>query len=173
MSRDFGLQVPIVVEAGVKIHPLIFIGGYVAFTVGGASSAFDAAQGCDARATTRSCGASSFHIGAEVQIHFRPARRANPWVGYGIGYETASASASGGGTVQVGESFDGLEVARVSGGVDFRLSRFIGVGPFLELDLGTYSHEHIQATSQSFDGSIPNAALHEWFTVGLRGVLFP
>jgi hypothetical protein len=171
MSHDFATQVPLFLEAGAKVHPMIFLGAYTALSLGGGSSAFSDAQGCGKNG--RSCLTSTLRIGLEVQVHFQPAERMNPWIGYGIGFESASASANGGGP-EASESFTGFELARFAGGLDFRLSHVFGIGPFVELPFGTYSHAHVQAANgQTADGSITNTALHVWPTIGVRGVFFP
>ncbi len=179
MSRDFAAQFPIFVEIGVKLHPMIFLGGYTALSLGGASSTFRDAQGCaGANAKDgRSCLTSSLRVGVEVQVHFQPDERIDPWAGYGIGFEAASASASGGGSPSASESFTGFELARLAGGVDFRLTPLFGIGPYIELAFGTYSHAHVEGylgqATKSGDADIQNSALHVWPTIGVRGVFFP
>jgi hypothetical protein len=170
MSRDFNAQVPILVEAGAKVHPLVFLGGYAAIAPGGTSATFGDAEGCGA--SGRSCSALGFQIGAEVQVHLRPEGRIDPWVGYGLGYETDTATASHGGG-HFSENFNGFQLARFAAGADVRVSRTFGVGPFLGLDFGSYAHEHQEANNTTVDQSIPSTALHEWLTLGVRGVLFP
>jgi hypothetical protein len=172
MSNAFSVQIPFLLEIGVKVHPMIFLGAYGGPSIGGTSSVFSGAQSCS---SSRSCIGTDWRVGLEVQVHFRPAERLNPWVGYGIGYEAASVTASGGGMPEGNESFSGLELARIAAGLDFRLSKLFGVGPFAEVDFGSYSHEHVQTVSPpaTSDQSIPNTALHEWISVGVRGVLFP
>lgn len=91
-------------------------------------------------------------LGAELQIHFAPTHFSNPWIGYGFGYEW-------------GDGIRGPEYARFMFGVDLRFSRSFGLGPFVDLTLGRYTHE---------DGNaIPETRGHEWFTLGLRVVAFP
>ncbi len=165
MSDDFAFQVPLLVEVGIKVHPMLFLGAYGGPSVGPVSSTFSNAQGC----AGHSCLAADWRIGLEMQVHFRPAERLNPWVGYGLGFESASASASGG----LGDTYSGLELARFSGGLDIRLSRYFGVGPYVGLDFGSYSQEHLQQVGKTVDQSISNTALHEWITLGVRAVLFP
>jgi hypothetical protein len=172
MNHDFSVQVPFLVEVGVKVHRVLFFGGYGGFALGGASSDFANAQGCSG-ATSRSCGSLDLRFGLELQVHMNPSGLVNPWLGYGLGFESAQASASGGGQPATGESFTGFEFARIGGGADIRVSRYAGFGPFAEIDLGSYSHEHVQGATQSADEGIPNTSVHGWFTFGLRGVIFP
>jgi hypothetical protein len=60
------------------------------------------------------------------------------------------------------------------GGVDFRLNRIIGLGPFIDFSLGRYTTATIDdGVTAKRDGSIAKPALHEWFMVGARMVFFP
>jgi hypothetical protein len=171
MSSFFKAQVPIFVEAGVKLSPAIFLGGFAGLSFGGAGNDFKTAQGCTAIAA-RGCVATDFRIGVEIQYHFQPDERMNPWVGYGLGYESATASASGGGP-SFSSNASGLEFLKLSGGLDFRLSRSFGLGPWIGLDLGQYGHTQTGTGGASIDVNVQNTALHEWFSLGVRGVLFP
>ena len=58
-------------------------------------------------------------------------------------------------------------------GVDFRLSRVFGLGPFVGFSLGQYSRAHVEVNNTSQDNDIPETAMHQWLTVGLRTVFFP
>jgi hypothetical protein len=152
---------------------MVFLGLYGGPSIGGTSSTFANAQEQCPPGSSRSCVGADWRIGLEVQVHFRPAALFNPWVGYGLGFESASASASGAGVPPTGVTYTGLELARFAGGVDVRLSRYFGLGPFVGLDFGSYSVEHVEDLRTRVDQSIPTTALHEWITIGVRGVLFP
>ena len=56
------------------------------------------------------------------------------------------------------------------GGVDFRLSRAFGIGPFVDLSVARFSSGHDDLVG---DFDIPNKATHEWLTLGVRAVIFP
>jgi hypothetical protein len=169
MGNDFGVQIPLILEIGIKVHPMVFLGAYGGPSVGPTSSNFSTAQGCGS-GSQRGCIAADWRVGLEVQVHFRPAELLNPWVSYGLGFEAASATASGGGSPPGGATYTGLELARLAGGVDFRLSRIFGIGPYVGFDFGSYSAAHPQGQPSE---SISNTSLHEWLTLGVRGVLFP
>ena len=175
MSRYFAAQVPLFLELGVKIHPMLFLGAYTSLSLGSTSSTFRTAEGCGEGG--RSCLASSLRVGVEAQVHFKPDERIDPWVGYGIGLEVSSASASGGGVAEASQSFTGIELARIAGGADFRLSSLFGIGPYAELAFGTYSHAHVDGylgpAVKTGDTDISDGALHVWPTIGVRGVFFP
>ena len=105
------------------------------------------------------------HIGIEAQYHILPAGAVNPWIGYGLGWESLSMSTSAGGVTR-SSSISGFEFARLMGGVDFRVSRVFGVGPFVDLSMATYS-------SASNGATINDTGTHEWLTLGARFVFFP
>jgi hypothetical protein len=174
MGRDFNAQLPFLIEAGVRVHPMIVVGGYGEYTLGGVGQTFHDLGLAQCGASSRSCGSASFHIGAQIQVHFRPGERIDPWVGYGLGYESAWASSSGGSLPPYSETFGGFEFARLAAGADFRINPWFGLGPFLGIDFGDYSHQHTQGIAGfGTDQSVSNTALHEWITLGVRAVLFP
>lgn len=110
MSNLFSPQVPLFVEIGGKVIPHLFVGGYFGPAFGG--TAGDLHATCESSNTT--CFAVGARIGAEVQFHFLPAARANPWIGYGIGYESvAVAFTEGNRTGSV--SYNGFEFAHFGG----------------------------------------------------------
>jgi hypothetical protein len=173
MSDYFDFQVPVVIEAGFKIHPMILLGAYGAFALGAVSQHARNLY-CD----NRSCTATSFRVGAQIQAQFRPGERLNPWASYGLGFESNTASASDGPNNSGGSvTYSGFEFARLAAGLDFRVSHLFGVGPFVEVAFGSYGHVHstggLFSSSVATDAGITDTALHDWVTFGIRGVLFP
>ena len=168
MSNTFSGQVPVLVEGGAKLTPNVFVGGYTSFAFGGASGAFYRTY-CSGG---RSCTSTSFRIGVEVQYHFRPAERLNPWVGYGIGYESTGVAASAGGT-DLSLGYTGFELAHLTAGLDVRLSRMFAVGPVADFAVGRYgSYRQVQNGSAS-DGTVGSGAAHEWLMLGARVTFLP
>lgn len=168
LSGIFSVQVPLTVDIGGKIGHHVFLGGYLGVGIGGTG---DGAVFC--RPSNVSCATASFRLGIEVQYHFLPARFANPWIGYGIGYESSAIGISRpDGTGSYAGA--GFELAHFMGGVDFRLGRVFGIGPFVDLSLAEFIHERVDTPGDPVrDGSISNTALHEWLFIGVRGVFFP
>jgi hypothetical protein len=132
---------------------------------------------CDGKLETQpeklDCLALSFRIGVQVQYHILPHEDLNPWVGYGIGLESLGIAVAKGdedGSV----TYNGFEFARFMAGVDFRISRTVGLGPFADFSIGQYSRYRVDAPVLDDDeGSIDEKKLHEWLTIGARFVLFP
>jgi hypothetical protein len=164
---------PFILDLGGKIGAHVFAGIYLGFNPGPVGRAFDGL--CKGDVT---CAANNVRLGFQVQYHLLPHARTNPWVGYGLGFEAvtivAESSVRGdhetkGGTT----SFQGPELAHLSGGVDYRLSESFGFGPFVALTLGRYSTRNVhsqlgQASTYSVD-----PATHAWLLFGVRSVLFP
>ena len=169
MSDFVSPQVPLLVDIGGKVGRHVFIGGYLGLGFGGAAGTTSGV--CDR--TNASCAAVSLRLGPEVLFFFMPDQKVDPWVGYGIGWES-TALASSTDRLDSAMGFAGVEFAHLMGGVDFRLSRIFGIGPFVDFALGSYSRYSFQTDpGPDDDGSIDDTALHGWLTVGARFVFFP
>jgi len=162
-------QVPLFIELGGKPIKQLFIGGYMGVAFGGAAG--DSSDACDF--VNADCIGISTRIGVEVQYHILPDQDLNPWVGYGLGLESASLAVTKGD--QDGNiSYAGFEFVRLSAGLDFRVSRIFGVGPYADFSLGQYYSYRVDAPEfEDRDGDLDEKALHEWLTVGARFVFFP
>lgn len=163
MSEVTTGQVPIIVDVGGKIIPQLFLGGYFGLAFGGEAGGAKAA--CEYNGGA--CISVSAYLGIEAQYHILPAGPVNPWLGYGIGVE--SLAVSEGNNSNNNLSFGGFQFARLMGGVDFRVNRTFGVGPFVDLALGRYSS--VSEGSRSVD--INGGPGHQWLTLGVRFVFFP
>jgi len=174
MSDTFGGQIPFILDIGGKLNPSLFLGAYFGLGVGGTAGALS--QSCTA--SNLSCATATVRYGVEILYGFNPAGSVNPWLGYGIGIEGTAVAISGtraDGTAFTGSlAGSGLEFAHLMGGADFRLGKIFGIGPFVDFSIGQYTHATIDTgTTPKIDGSISNTALHEWLTLGVRGVFWP
>ncbi len=161
MSDIASGQVPFIVDIGGKVIPELFIGGYLGLAFGGAGGRQK--DLCDN--SDLDCTVFDIHFGAEAQYHILPGGPVNPWIGYGLGYESLGMSVSRNGTT-TSSSVGGFEFARFMGGVDFRVTRVFGVGPFVDLSMATFS-------TASNGATITEKGTHEWLTLGVRFVFFP
>ena len=169
MSDFVSPQVPLLVDIGGKIGRYVFVGGYLGLGFGGAAGT--ASDACDR--TNASCASVSLRLGPQVLFFFRPDQKVDPWVGYGFGWES-TALASSTDRLDTATGFAGWEFAHFMGGVDFRISRIFGIGPFVDFALGSYTRYSFQLNPGPDDeGSIEDPALHGWLTVGARFVFFP
>ena len=172
MSDAVGIQVPLILDIGAKPFEHLFIGGYFGIAEGGAAGAV--ADVCANLGV--SCNGLSLRFGGQVQYGFRPAATVNPWVGLAIGYEIARSSGTNGKN-SVDNTLAGLEFAHLMAGVDFRLAHELGIGPFADIALGQYSTAETKQNAggrvTTLGGAIDDTSLHEWITLGVRGVFFP
>src|SRR5262249_38886165 len=108
---------------------------------------------------------------ADAHYHFMPEATFDPYVGLGIGYEIASANATLGGT-SAGGSFSGFQFFNLQAGGDYKLMPNLGVGPFVIFSLGQYSSCSLSGAAAALGGTctIQQQAMHEWLTLGVRGV---
>jgi hypothetical protein len=167
MSDLSGWQIPLTIDIGGKPNPHVFIGGYISYAMG--QTAGRLADACDR--LPLDCYSSSFRIGAQIHYVFSPHEWVTPWLGYGIGYSWFSA---GDGVRDV--SLRGFEFAHFLGGVDIRLSRTLGIGPFVDWSIGSYGHQDLAASppqTGAVSGDIPNRAANYWLTIGPRIVFLP
>jgi hypothetical protein len=169
MSDGFSGQVPIFVEIGGKFIPNLFVGGYFGLGFGGAAGQID--NIC--RQSNATCVTVGLRLGAEIQYHILPAAMANPWIGYGFGFESLALGISVGGQTAT-DSFSGLEFGHFMGGVDFRVSRVFGVGPFVDFSIGQYSRYHTEGPGlPTVDEDVQAKRTHGWLALGARFTIFP
>jgi len=119
---------------------------------------------------------SDLMFGVDVQYHFLPAARLDPYLGLGIGYEILNFSLSQNGA-NGSMSLDGGQFLNLQVGADYKAIPNLGIGPFVMFSLGQYSHcsrKDAAGTYCDFSvppsgGTLPQQALHEWLMLGLRG----
>lgn len=171
LSDFSSVQVPLLVDLGGKPIPQLFLGGYLGPSFGGAGG--ELAKRCDA--VNSSCVGVSFRLGVEAQVHLMPQSFTNLWLGYGIGFESIAIGSSGsnGSTATTGVS--GVELAHFMGGVDLRINRVFGIGPYVDVALGHYTSFNYDTGSGRGSLNIENdeRRTHGWLTLGARFVFFP
>jgi hypothetical protein len=171
MSNFMNGAVPLRVEAGWRfLSPSIFVGAYFAYafaSLASASGSLPDIAGCNN--TGISCSGNVLEVGGEVHAHFLPEGTFDPWVGAGFGYEQATLNASGpGGSASLQVS--GLDFLTLMLGGDFKAMGNLGIGPWVGLTLGQYNNISVNTPAQNNSQSITQTAMHEWVTLGLRGV---
>jgi outer membrane protein len=162
LNKTFSGQIPAMVDAGYRINPNIYVGGYFGYGFGLVSS--------DTCASGASCSASVMRFGANVHYHFLPNESFDPWVGLGVGYEKMSFSAEAGGAKTEG-GYHGFEFANLQAGADFKATPAMRIGPFVSFSLSQYSTADVTVPGSSlkFQGSIADKSFHEWLLLGVRG----
>lgn len=177
MNEALSLQIPLLVDVGWKVIPNLFLGLYGGLAFGSSDYSLCARESCSVLAK---------RLGVQVQYHIAPAEQLNPWVGYGLGLEAFDISHENGAGCSSTAGASGLEWGHFMGGIDLRLSKHFGFGPFIDFSAGTYTSQTRHkadcyakfatsgvANDTFANGSIENTATHYWLTLGARAVLFP
>jgi hypothetical protein len=102
------------------------------------------------------CSGASLAFGGFVRYHLVQGVRFDPWMSAGLGYRTTTFSGVPGGDVD----YSGIEWLRLQVGGDWYPFSHVGLGPFMELDMGIYGDKSV--------GSIGESAAHWLFQTGLR-----
>ncbi|MHB8875204.1 MAG: hypothetical protein ACYC8T_16070 [Myxococcaceae bacterium] len=153
--------VPVWIDAGVRLSPRWYVGFYGQSSLvalgppdAGRVSPFD-------RLVVQMLRRFVLHAGVSAQLHVRNEEGpVDPWVGLGVGYESA-------GWLGGGELLPQL-------GVNFRVAGWLSIGPFLSCSIGRYAfgpvllNRDLSPTAAAFP---VKGEVHEWLTAGFRGVI--
>jgi hypothetical protein len=130
-------------------------------------------SGTYAPVTVRTSGATDSaydaRLGAALRWHWLSVERLHPWVSFGVGIEWFRSRNLGDIDVDAnGYDWD-LQI-----GSDVRMGRAWTLGPYASARVGRYRHlslrPHWRGGSPSQeDVSLSDSAMHEWFTIGVRG----
>jgi hypothetical protein len=165
LSDSISGMIPIWVDAGYRLNPNMMIGAY--FQYGIAMVNTGKVTGCSQNGV--SCSANDLMFGAQFHYHLMPDQTIDPWAGIGVGYEILNASESAGGQ-SASQSFSGFQFVNLQIGGDYKVLPNLGVGPFVMFSLGEYSNCSTSVPGVTTGScTIPNTALHEWLTFGIRG----
>lgn len=124
-------------DVGIGVSRSVVVGGYLQYLK------YSEANECP------SCDPTSLAFGAFVRYHLVQGVRFDPWTSVGIGYRTLDTGSG---------SYSGVEWLRFSIGGDWYALSQLGFGPYLELDLGTFTDRP----------SGTDAAVYATFAAGLR-----
>ena len=128
------------------------------------------AQGPDNCNDTTDCSSRVLRFGVDLNYHFAQDAFIAPWVGVGVGYESASVELGEGGSV--GKSnVRGFDLGHAHFGVDFQFTRSIAVGPYISASVGQYSKQTTEVfEAAEFSRDIPSdqKAIHMWIQPGVR-----
>jgi hypothetical protein len=166
LSEGISGIIPLWVDAGYRIDQSLFVGGYFQYGYGFIGDTFE--EACDLDGV--SCSTNSIRVGAQIHYHFAPTSPANPWIGYGFGYEWFNIDVEGpGGEATITAS--GFEFANFQVGLDFMAAPNFYLGPFLSFSLDQYSSLDCSGSAclNVEDGSIDERSIHQWFVFGIRG----
>jgi hypothetical protein len=143
--------IPLQLDLGYRVDNHLFIGGYGSYLIGFEGDNCDDID-CDSP--------SGMRIGGEIIYNILPVTHSfSPWIGAGIGYEWLWQSAGG-----IDATARGMEFFNVQLGVDFRVGRYMRVGPYGLFALGQYSKASLDDVSSDID----NKGTHEWIHLGVK-----
>lgn len=167
LARALGHQGNLLVDMGTAFTPAVTGGFYLGLGVGGAGSAFERA--CDQDGAD--CNSVAFRAGVAVDVHPWADRRFSPRFGLGMGMVTEGSHAERATGERVSLSYKGLELARLSAGVDVRVSKQLTLGPTVDFTTGLYTTVEANGAGGAAEGAV-SGAMHHWLSFGLRlGVL--
>ena len=115
------------------------------------------------------CSARVWRVGLQATWTFATASGSEPWVGLASGYEWAIMDRTRGGTVTT--TLSGFEPIAVQGGWEWRLGRWLALGPYALAGVGRYSRMSVDTGFGSATEDIPDRAVHGWIHLGVRGRL--
>jgi len=188
LSDLVGGQVPLWLDAGVRVADRFFIGLYaqhsISFLGEGQASACRSHDRYVAQASgATSCRLEGHRFGVEFLYHVRKSERFDAWLGVGTGYEWLALKEETTGVVSTGSMFGprnqtltvvthGFEFANIQVGMDALLVGGLAVGPFATLTFAKYS-----SADGSCDGDCGGTTVvshtadgdfHQWVYGGLR-----
>jgi outer membrane protein W len=165
LSDAISGRIPIWVDAGYKINRNIYVGAFFQYGIMFVNK--DKNPGCNQGGA--SCSAHDIVLGVNAHYHIMPEAVFDPWVGVGFGYEILGASTTLNGQSQ-DSSIKGFQFVSLQAGGDYKVTPAFGIGPFLSFSLGQYSTASATQGGNTVSADITNTAMHEWLTIGVRGV---
>lgn len=103
-------------------------------------------------------------LGLEGRFHLAPSAPLHPWIGLGAGWRSLSID-HGGGTHEL----QGIDLARVQIGADWRVARSFGVAPVVGVSLTEFLSEKRPGESDAMD--LADRSVGAFFYAGITGRL--
>ena len=163
LSDKYSGMVPIILEAGYRLSSRVYLGGYFQYGIGNPPS-------CDGQ-----CSSNDIRVGLDIRYDFLDGN-AVPWIGAGIGWESANqsntVSASTIGPYAGSTSESGLEAVNLSFGLDYRFSSHIRTGPFVTFAFAQFSQlsdsGHRGGHDLYLQREHSKSSLHQWVLIGMH-----
>jgi outer membrane protein W len=139
----------ITLGVGYRVNPNVMIGLY------GSGAKYGT------RALTSGADIWTATAGAQANYHFQPDDQWDPWIGLGSGWRGQWISSTG------TETRHGWDIARLTAGVDYRVSSEFAVSPYIGAGVTTFLSQE-RVGEQSFSNiNSPNANI--WLFGGIQG----
>jgi outer membrane protein W len=137
---------------GYRINPNFMVGAYGS---GSLHATGDFTPGANIYTAT---------AGVQANYHFLPSNEWDPWVGLGSGWRALWINhANSGGT----DSRHGLDIARITAGVDYRVNSQFAVSPYVGMGITTFLTQEL-ANEQGFS-NVHNPDANVWVFGGIQG----
>jgi outer membrane protein W len=161
LSDNISGVIPIWIDAGYKLNPNMYIGADFQY---GIALINNDKTGCGM--SGRNCSANDVMFGVNFHYHLMPDQTIDPWAGVGIGYEIMQF-----GSTASSSDVNGFQFLNLQLGGDYKATPELGIGPFLMFSLGQFSNCGVSVMGASASScTINQTAMHEWLTIGIRGV---
>jgi outer membrane protein W len=134
---------------GYRINPNLMVGAYGS---GGYYSTADYTSGANIYTAT---------AGLQANYHFLPSNDWDPWVGLGAGWRGMWIDHNG------TDSLHGLDLARITAGVDYRVSSEFAVSPYVGAGLTTFLTQ--KAANQQEFNNVQGPDVNVWIFGGIQG----
>ena len=137
---------------GYRVNPYLMIGGYGS---GGIHATGDLTSGGNIYTAT---------AGVQANLHFLPSETWDPWIGLGSGWRALWIDRSGGAGT---DSRHGIDLARLTAGVDYRVNSQFAVSPYVGAGLTTFLTQEL-AGQQNF-ANVHSPDVNVWLFGGIQG----
>jgi hypothetical protein len=168
LGSNFNGILPIWFDAGYRIIPELYVGGYFQWAVGFVSN-----DVCVAPLT--SCSGDDVRFGLNVHWHVKSALGAgawsqhfDPWIGVGAGYEIATITLERG-SDKSHVNYRGFEFGSLQLGGDYLGLGSMRLGGFASISLGEYTRTTVSVPTGANAFAISDPAVHSWLMLGVRG----
>lgn len=108
------------------------------------------------------CSALGMRLGVMGTFRFMPEQFVSPWVGAGLGWEMFYLNYDPEIFIYTGTTFE------LMGGLDFKAGPVFSWGPYVSMQFGTYTDATYDDTYDTYDYD-PDAGMHTWLQIGIRG----
>jgi len=168
LGSNFKGILPLWFDAGYRISPEIYVGGYFQWGVG-----FIDSDVCVAPLTA--CSGDDVRFGVNLHWHVKSAlgggewsEHFDPWVGVGTGYEIASITLERGAN-KSHVNYRGWEFLNLQVGGDYLGLGSMRIGGFATVSMGDFTRTTVSVPTGAQSFPIEDPALHAWFMFGVRG----
>jgi len=154
---------PGTLELGGQITKNFYLGAYGTYARGSAGSSLDSV------CSEADCSVFGARLGLALEVRILT-ESPSPWVGYAVGWSAEEIDVeTDAGKEQT--AFGGIDIANITGGVDFAISRSVVVGPYGGVGFSMYLYRVQAVDGAGVGDSVEDPALHGFIQLGVRAAL--